>query len=59
MKFVSERYPQLMVGLPNGGYVRFVDGEADATGKAEIDAVKAVAGEFGIKAASSKSDKSE
>lgn len=46
MKFTCEKYPGLWV---HDAGVRFVDGEAEATGKA-ADALKALPDEYGVKA---------
>lgn len=62
MKFTSDRYPQLHVKVPGGSTVRFVDGQADVTDKAAIEAVKALPDQYGVKAVGSrpaKQDKSE
>lgn len=51
MKFRSVRYPKLKVRLPNGKYVRFVDGELDTNDKAVIDVLKQLPEDRGVKAA--------
>ena len=55
MKFKCDRYPQLDVH----GVVKFVDGEADVTDKAAIDALKALPDEYGVKAATGGRRKSD
>jgi hypothetical protein len=46
-KFTSEKYPSLRVSLPDGSSVKFVDGEAEATGDA-AKALKGLHADYGV-----------
>lgn len=49
MKFRCERYPELLV-KGDGYRVQFADGEAEVTGKNQIDGLKALPERMGVRA---------
>lgn len=56
-KFKSETYPNLRVGVGGGASVKFIDGQAEATGKA-ADALRNLDDSYGVSEVKSGSSKS-
>lgn len=59
MKFKSEKYPQLRVNVPEGGSVRFTDGELEASDPKVVEALKSLPAEYEVKAVGGRPSKAE